>query len=83
METIDASAAHALPSANDELNESDTDADSIKDDVLNIFSKLNDYLNKGSHPVQKAPELSPYLRQINRNRLPIHKKRPCHPLLFF
>ena len=48
METIDASAAHALPSANDELNESDTDADSIEDDVLNIFSKLNDYLNKGS-----------------------------------
>ena len=48
METIDASAAHALPSANDELNESDTDADSIKDDVLNIFSKLNDYLNKDS-----------------------------------
>ena len=48
METIDASAAHALPSANDELNESDTNADSIEDDVLNIFSKLNDYLNKGS-----------------------------------
>lgn len=48
METIDASAAHALPSANDELNESDTDADSIEDDVLNIFSKLNNYLNKGS-----------------------------------
>ena len=48
METIDASAAHALPSANDELNESDTDADSTEDDVLNIFSKLNDYLNKGS-----------------------------------
>ena len=37
-----------LESANDELNESDTDADSIEDDVLNIFSKLNDYLNKGS-----------------------------------
>ena len=80
METIDASAAHALPSANDELNESDTDADSIEDDVLNIFSKLNDYLNKGS--VQKAPELSLYLRQINRNRLPIHKKTPLSSAAF-
>ena len=59
METIDASAAHALPSANDELNESDTDADSIEDDVLNIFSKLNDYLNKGSASGSKGTGTAP------------------------
>ncbi len=49
MENIDApSAAHTLPSANDELNESDTNSDSIEDDVLNLFSKVKDYLNKGT-----------------------------------
>ena len=66
METIDASAAHALPSANDELNESDTNADSIEDDVLNIFSKLNDYLNKGSASGSKGTGTVPVPAEIGR-----------------
>lgn len=52
LETMDSPINSALPSADEELtlakeaDSADTASDSVADDVLNLFSKVKDYLNK-------------------------------------
>lgn len=62
LETIDSSMDSSLPAADEELtlaNENDILSDSVADDVMNLFSKVKDYLNKNvveSTDIKNSPD---------------------------